>query len=68
VGKPESAVVLMGDLLLWLEVVHIWRRQRECPLPKQEKQERSENERRQEDDQLDQGSMVVTHAHTTHQD
>lgn len=53
---------------MWLEQVEIWRLQREYSPPKQEKQERSENERRQEDDQLDQRSMVVTHAHTTHQD
>ena len=67
-GKPESAVVLVElELLLMLEQVYIWRLQRENA-PKQEKLERSEDERRQDDDQLDQASMVVTYAHTTHQD
>ena len=55
------------ELQMWLEQVYIWRLQRENA-PKQEKLERSESERRLEDDQMDQVSMVVVHAHTTHQD
>ena len=56
------------ELLLMLEQVYLWQLQREYAPPKQEKLERSEDERRQDDDQLDQASMVVAHAHTTHQD
>jgi hypothetical protein len=53
------------ELLYWIECIYVFRLEREHGTPKQERTERTEDERSKEDDKLDQGSMVVTHAHTT---